>query len=102
MLSPFVENEKLKEIFGHDLLDDENMLKYFDGLVSEQFDKPFECIGTREEINAALSKTLEKRTGHLPLLLEKYKEKYLSLIHISRLCPRPRKGVPRRLCSSLA
>lgn len=76
MLSPFVENEKLKEIFGHDLLDDENMLKYFDGLVSEQFDKPFECIGTREEINAALSKTLEKRTGHLPLLLEKYKEKY--------------------------
>ena len=76
MLSPFVENEKLKEIFGHDLLDDENMLKYFDGLVSEQFDKPFECIGTREEINAALSKTLEKRTGHIPLLLEKYKEKY--------------------------
>ncbi len=52
------------------------MLKYFDGLVSEQFDKPFECIGTREEINAALTKTLEKRTGHLHLLLEKYKEKY--------------------------
>ena len=76
MLSPFVEKEKLDGIFGHDLLDDPDMLKYFDGLVSEQFDKPFECIGTREEINAALTAALEKRKGDLPLLLREYKNKY--------------------------
>ena len=76
MLSPFVEKEKLDGIFGHDLLNDPDMLKYFDGLVSEQFDKPFECIGTREEINAALTAALEKRKGDLPLLLREYKNKY--------------------------
>lgn len=77
MLSPFLEDEKLIEIFGSNLLDDENMLQFFDGLVSEQFDKPFECIGTRNEINAALTLAVKKRENKkLPLLLEKYKNEY--------------------------
>lgn len=75
MLSPFV---NAKEIFGKNLLDDENMLGFLDGLVSEQFDKPFECIGTRQEINCALSMCIEqtKDKANLPLLLKKYYEKY--------------------------
>ena len=63
-------------IFGKDLLDDEEMLTFLDGLVCKQFDKPFECIGTRDEINCALSKAVEKYGEDLPLLLRVYKEKY--------------------------
>ena len=76
MLSPFVDRDRLISIFGKDLFDDEEMLTFLDGLVCKQFDKPFECIGTRDEINCALSKAVEKYGEDLPLLLRVYKEKY--------------------------
>lgn len=79
MLCPFVDEKILAEIFGKNLLDDEDMTEYFDGLVCENFDKPFECIGTREEINAALTaglKKYERQNKKLPLLLQMYKDEY--------------------------
>lgn len=78
MLSPFVSADRVKRIFGKNLLDDENMLEFLDGLVCDNFDKPFECIGTRAEINAALSMSVEQYGDKekLPLLLRVYYEKY--------------------------
>ena len=76
MLSPFIEKDRLVSIFGKDMFSDENMLAFLDGLVSTQFDKPFECIGTRDEINCALSRAVERYKDDLPLLLKVYKEKY--------------------------
>ncbi|MGN0660769.1 MAG: hypothetical protein ACI4JX_03530, partial [Oscillospiraceae bacterium] len=53
-------------------------LCYLDGLVCDNFDKPFECIGTRQEINAALCTAVEQYDDKtkLPLLLREYYKKY--------------------------
>ena len=79
MLSAFLENEILTDIFGENLLEKEDLLKDFNGLVSDQFDKPFECVGTREEINCALCKTTEKHLKNkreLPFLLDYFQKNY--------------------------
>lgn len=76
MLSPFIEKQRLVSIFGKDMFSDEKMLSFLDGLCSTQFDKPFECIGTRDEINCALTRAVERYSDDLPLLLKAYKEKY--------------------------
>ena len=60
-------------------MNDEEMIQFFDGLVCDQFDKPFECIGTRDEINTALTKTIDRyetEQKDLPLLLQIYKHSY--------------------------
>ena len=76
MLSPFLNEDELNNIFGRNLLDDEEMLEYFEALVNEDKDKPFECIGTRSEINAACTASVRKYGENLPLLLKWYKDKY--------------------------
>lgn len=75
MLYPFIGSEGIKSILGADMLDD---IKYKDvliGLISTQFDKPFECVGTKEEIDYALKLCIEKYE-ELPILLKFYKENY--------------------------
>ena len=73
MLSPFVDKERLIEIFGHDLLDDETLSETFYGLINPDATKPFECVGTREEINYAIQLTIANSEEPLPKLLEWYR-----------------------------
>ena len=54
ILSPFIPDAKLQEIFGHDLLDDATMEQTFDELAGLSKIKPFECVGTVREVNEAL------------------------------------------------
>lgn len=78
ILSPFIERNELVKIFGEDLLDKESLKDIFDGLVGFSPVKPFECVGTQEEIRFALSLAAEnyKREGiELPVLLKYYSEK---------------------------
>ncbi|MDO5014423.1 MAG: hypothetical protein Q4E28_00500 [Clostridia bacterium] len=78
MLSAFMEEEKLIKIFGENLLDNKELISIFDGLVGFTQVKPFECVGTRAEIKAALSKTVEKYLSEgraLPQLLEYFNSK---------------------------
>lgn len=58
MLSPFIKRDKLIEIFGCDMLDKEELLPDFKGLTALTPLKPFECVGTAEEYNLALAKTV--------------------------------------------
>ena len=77
ILSPFLEREEICTIFGCDMLNDGNMQKYFDQLIGLEKEKPFECVGSRDEINAAVLLTiekLEKEKKELPLLLKHYQE----------------------------
>lgn len=76
ILSPFLSREEVKEIFGTDMLEDETMQSTMEQLVGIQEEKPFECVGSRDEINTALVKTidrLEKDGEKLPYLLKYYK-----------------------------
>lgn len=75
MLSAFLKSEDMKKIFKTDMLDNESLKDIFNGLVYPNYDKPFECVGTKEEINLSLDMIVDKckkMNNRLPKLLEKY------------------------------
>lgn len=72
MLYPFIDEDKLNTIFHTNMLDDMDLKETFLGLISDNYDKPFECVGTKEEINYVLSLAI-KNKDKLPALLEYYK-----------------------------
>lgn len=77
ILSPFISHERLCGIFGRDMLQDEDMISVMDQLIGIVEEKPFECVGSREEVNTAISMTIsqmEKEGKELPKLLAHYKE----------------------------
>ena len=72
LLSAFLTDDVLIKIFGCNMLDNPEFLPMFDGLVLDGRDKPFECVGTKEEIRLALYTAAKKRGEKLPLLLKEY------------------------------
>ena len=54
ILSPFLSKEKLIAIFGKDLMADETLRPIFEELNGTAPVKPFECVGTVEEVRACL------------------------------------------------
>ena len=80
ILSPFIEETQLKNIWGKDLFTDPGLTEFFDQLTGTAEIKPFDCIGTIDEINAALCETIRIRASSpLPLLLEHYKSQNMFL-----------------------
>ena len=79
ILSPFIEEEKLKDIFGENLFNKESLKETFIDLTGNGKLKPFECVGTKEEVEYAISKTIsiyEENNKELPILLKYYKDNY--------------------------
>lgn len=87
MLYPFVDHEKLINIFGYDLFTNAELLPTFIGLVDPSTIKPFDCVGTREEIGYSLSLALKSATdkngqlrdpksGEALVLLEYFRDHY--------------------------
>lgn len=75
MLSAFLTDEQLVKIFSKDMLNYEEYRDLFNGLVYQDYDKPFECVGTKKEINLALYTAAKKRNfENLPLLLKEHFE----------------------------
>jgi UDP-N-acetyl-alpha-D-muramoyl-L-alanyl-L-glutamate epimerase len=73
ILSPFISQKKLTEIFGKDLLEDPGLKDTLDELCGISAIKPFECIGTVDEVNLALNHLLQNYPGkELPYLLRYY------------------------------
>ncbi|MFN2394903.1 MAG: hypothetical protein ABR597_04355 [Bacteroidales bacterium] len=74
MLSPFLEKKVLVEIFGEDLFDKKDLQDILFQLAGLAAEKPFECVGTINEVNSALAYFCKKKnTGNkLPVLLEEY------------------------------
>jgi hypothetical protein len=82
MLCNFIEDATLQKIFGKDMLDDEELRLLFDGLSQSEAVKPFECVGTYDEVNYALSKKYASyEQMQLPALLKDYKPKEI-LYHL--------------------
>ena len=76
MLCNYIDDATLQKIFGKDMLDDPELQELFDGLSQSDAVKPFECVGTYDEVNYALSKkyaSYEKE--QLPYLLKNYTPK---------------------------
>ena len=75
MLLAFIDTEETKKIFKTDMLDNTELKDIFNGLVYPDYDKPFECVGTKEEINLSLDMVVDKyieKGVKLPKLLETY------------------------------
>lgn len=61
ILSPFIEDATMIQIFGEDLLNKSSLQQYFDELSGIAEVKPFECVGTVDEVNQALQMISESR-----------------------------------------
>ena len=73
ILSPFLSQERLTAIFGKNLFSDlglKHWLRELTGMVNV---KPFECVGTVDEVNASLQQTIGSMDlSGLPALLDYY------------------------------
>ena len=73
MLCNYIDDEILHKIFAKDMLDDSELQDLFDGLSKSDEVKPFECVGTYDEVNYALTKKRESyKKSQLPYLLKEY------------------------------
>ncbi|MEE4258523.1 MAG: UDP-N-acetylmuramoyl-L-alanine--D-glutamate ligase [Bacteroidales bacterium] len=66
ILSPFVPGDQLYQIFGKDMLNDAELKPIFDELTGKSPVKPFECVGTPDEIKAALDRSYEVTSEEKP------------------------------------
>ena len=79
ILSPYLYKNKLVSIFGADMFENKDLLEIFIELTGNGENKPFDCVGTYEEVKFAISKTIENielRNETLPYLLQYYKNNY--------------------------
>jgi len=60
LLAGFISKEELLGIFGNNLFEDKTLLKTFKELLGLENFKPFECVGTPEEMRFSLEKVSEK------------------------------------------
>lgn len=89
ILSPFLSFEALNEIFGRDMANDKNLIPTLDQLTGNNTDeKPFECVGSRDEVNFAICEAIKKNTS-LPLLFEYYKSTPLYAAYSGQKNPYP-------------
>lgn len=75
MLSAYMSEQELFEIFNENILDKVELYDVFKQLCGLEDNKPFECVGTREEVVVAISKAIALRKSNnekLPVLYEKY------------------------------
>ena len=77
-LRPFISLQKLEEIFGTNMLDDKSLEKDFLELIGESETKPFECVGTIEEVKYALNRISDDNS----YLVNLYKSKYYKDVDI--------------------
>ena len=80
MLRAFLSITEMTDIFGCNLLDDKTLEKDFLELIGESDTKPFECIGTIDEVKFALNKII--LSGDNSYLTNLYKNNYYSDIDI--------------------
>lgn len=81
ILSPFIDHDKLINIFHEDLFAKENLLTIFLELLGYSETKPFECVGTYSEVRYAVNLTIKKilkQGSSLPFLLNYYYDNYYS------------------------
>ncbi|GAB1403973.1 MAG: hypothetical protein PHX54_03740 [Lentimicrobiaceae bacterium] len=71
MLSAFVGVKQADELIGASMLNDIRMQAVFEELTGQAIHKPFECVGTIDDVNNALN-LIRQNHDNLPLLLNNY------------------------------
>ena len=79
ILSPFISKNELIKIFNKNLFEDKNLVSIFDQLTGNATEKPFECIGTIDEVNTAIREVINSHKNEsFPALLRHYKRYFLT------------------------
>ncbi len=68
ILAPFIGKDQMIDIFGENLLNKASLQRDFDELTGKSETKPFECVGTVEEVRQALEMIKEEYKGSALLL----------------------------------
>ncbi len=74
LLAAFLDDEVLTGIFGCNMLEKQELSGMLDGLVLDGEDKPFECVGTKDEVRLSLEMAWERRRSAPPALLKHWRE----------------------------
>ena len=75
MLSAFLPQSHMIQIFGINMFEDAEMIPFLEELAGIRAIKPFECVGTIEEVNLALAHIInDSYSGKLPVVLQHYTE----------------------------
>jgi len=72
ILSPFIQPNQLEKIFGENLLDKQILQTEYQQLIGLKDNKPFECVGTQNEVKLALKMALTHYPDRHPYLLENF------------------------------
>ncbi|MCI9312514.1 MAG: hypothetical protein HFE68_04025 [Erysipelotrichaceae bacterium] len=75
ILAPFLSAKQEQAIFKEDLLEKQELCDTFEKLIGYQAEKPFECVGSRDEINTAICMRIaqmNEQKQELPFLLRHY------------------------------
>lgn len=73
ILTPFLSNEEITVIFGREILEDEELIPLLRELSGMMPEKPFECVGSRDEICTAMMlgiRTRRENRERVPNLLQ--------------------------------
>lgn len=88
ILSPFISPDKLNAIFGKNMLDDISLKHEFQQLIGKAETKPFECVGTVDEVNCALGMSISRwYSNNRPALLSDYECSGCPKLSLSSLLP---------------
>ncbi len=60
LMSAYLPSDEVVDIFGRDMLNDPEMKELFEQLSGLSDNKPFECVGTRDEVNIAVAMGIRK------------------------------------------
>lgn len=71
ILSPFIKEDELINIFSKKVFDNKELENDFRGLIGYDENKPFECVGTRKEAVSALGEYIKENSSYLT---DKYKD----------------------------
>jgi hypothetical protein len=72
-LAAFLPKKEVIDIFGRNLFQEKSLIPLFEELIGVRNFKPFECVGTQDEVKEALGKILGKGEFNETLLIKHYK-----------------------------
>lgn len=75
ILSPFIPRKRLVEIFGKDLMEDSELRPVFEELNGTAAVKPFECVGTVEEVRACVE-AMEGNRAKVDEILHRFNKEH--------------------------
>ena len=75
ILSPFLSHDKLTAIFGKNLMADESLQPIFEELNGTAPVKPFECVGTVEEVRACME-AVKGNKKDVEVILHRFNEEH--------------------------